>query len=125
MADSGFRRLLLTEGLAIGAVGLSGVYLVGAHHNVIQGAVILAAAVVGALLNGAFDGLVCMAIHDHNLLLFGFCLSMAGKIGLIQGIFSTARTFCAIFCTPAPPCRGQPFGKGTTGVFWKEIISKL
>ena len=60
--------LFLTEGLAVSALVLGGVSLVGAHQNPVQGAVVLAVAVVGAGLNGAFDALVCMAVHVEFLL---------------------------------------------------------
>ena len=56
--------LLLTEGLAVGALIGSGVCLVGTHQNPVQAAVIGLITVVGALLNGAFDALVCMVIHS-------------------------------------------------------------
>jgi len=55
--------LALTEGLAVGALILGGIGLVGTHQDSIQGAVILAVAVVSAGLNGAFDALVCIVIH--------------------------------------------------------------
>lgn len=50
--------LLLPEGLAIRALILGGVVLVGAHQDAVQGAVIVAAAVVGALLHGTGDAVV-------------------------------------------------------------------
>jgi hypothetical protein len=56
--------LLLAERLAVGTLIHSGIGLMGTHQNPIQGAVVLAVAVVSALLNGAFDALVCMAIHS-------------------------------------------------------------
>ena len=67
--------LLLAEGLAVGALVHSGVALVGAHQNAVQSAVICVGAVVGALLNGAFNALVSLAIHSL-FLLFGDVLSM-------------------------------------------------
>jgi hypothetical protein len=48
----------------------------GAHLNVLQRAVILGVTVIGALLNGAGDALVCVVIHVLFLLLIGFCASM-------------------------------------------------
>ena len=56
----------------------------GTHQDLIQGAVVLALAVVCALLNGAFDGLVCIAIHVFFLLLIDFGLSMCGIYQFIQ-----------------------------------------
>ena len=64
-----FMPLSLAEGLAVGALVLSGVCLVGAHQNTVQRAVVLAVAVVCTLLNGAFDALVCIAVHISFLLL--------------------------------------------------------
>ena len=56
------------EGHAVGALIHSGIALVGTHQNPVQGAVILAAAVMGALMHGAFNGLVGVTIHNRNLL---------------------------------------------------------
>ena len=44
----------------------------GAHHDAIQGAVVLGIAVVSALLYGAFDALIGMTVHD-SFLLFVWC----------------------------------------------------
>ena len=60
--------LALAEGLAVGALVLSGVGLMGAHQDAVQGAVVLAVAMVCAGLDGAFDALVGMAVHIHFLL---------------------------------------------------------
>jgi hypothetical protein len=60
--------LLLAEGFAVGALILGGVHLVGTHQDLIQGAVVLVTAVVGALLDGALDALVGMTIHYKSLL---------------------------------------------------------
>ena len=43
----------------------------GAHQNLVQRAVVLVLTVVSAVLDGAFDALVCMAVHNRYLLLFG------------------------------------------------------
>ena len=59
---------LPVEGHAVGALIHSGIALVGTHQNPVQGAVILAAAVMGALMHGAFNGLVGVTIHNRNLL---------------------------------------------------------
>ena len=60
--------LLLAEGHAVGALILSGVALVGAHHDLIQRAVVLLFPVMCTLVDGAFDGLVGMAVHSNSLL---------------------------------------------------------
>ena len=70
--------LLLAEGLAVGALVLGGVHLVGAHQNPVQRAVVLVFAVVCTLLDGAFNALVGVTVgHDHFLLFVGFGFSMA------------------------------------------------
>lgn len=56
-------RLSLTERLAVGTLILGGVFLVGTYQDTIQRAVVLAVAMVCALLNGAFNALVCVTIH--------------------------------------------------------------
>ena len=53
----------LAEGFAVSALIDSGVGFVGAHQDLIQRAEVLGVAVVGALLDGAFDGLVGIAVH--------------------------------------------------------------
>lgn len=55
--------LLLTERLAVGALVSSGVDLVGTHQDLFQRTVVLVAAVMGTLLDGALDALVCMTVH--------------------------------------------------------------
>ena len=68
------RRLmtsLLPEGLAVGTLIHGRILLVCADENAVQRAVVLGVAVIGALLNGAFDALVCLAAHDHFLLFVG------------------------------------------------------
>ena len=74
-----FSFLLLSEGLAVGALVHSGVGLMGTHQNTIQGAVVLILTVVAALLNGTFDGFVGMTIHFLSPPSFGFSTSMALK----------------------------------------------
>ena len=61
-------KLLLPEGLAVGALIHSRILLVSAHHDPIQGAVVFGIAVVSALLYGAFDALVGFAVHFDFLL---------------------------------------------------------
>ena len=80
--------LLLAEGLAVGALVLGRIDLVGAHQDPVQRAVVFAVAVVSALLNGAFDALVCLVVHTIFLLLFGFCFSMSAKTKEIRENFS-------------------------------------
>ena len=60
--------LLLTEGHAVGALVNCGVGLVSADQDLVQRAVVGVAAMVSALLNGALDALVCMAVHTIFLL---------------------------------------------------------
>ena len=55
---------LLPEGLAVGALVHSGVGLMGANQNPLQGAVIGILAMMGTLLNSTLNRLVCMAIHS-------------------------------------------------------------
>ena len=62
-------RLLLAEGHAVSTLIHSRVTLVGANQDLIQGAIVLAVAMVCAVLDGAFNALVCMAIHNPILLL--------------------------------------------------------
>ena len=69
-AAAGDFSLLLPERLAVGALIHLGVSLVGAHQDTVQGAVVLGVAVIGALLNGAGDALVGVAVHTHVLLFF-------------------------------------------------------
>lgn len=56
--------LLHAEGLAVCALIHSGIQLMGAHQNTVQGAVVFGIAVICALLDGAFDALVCLAAHN-------------------------------------------------------------
>jgi len=55
--------LLLAEGHAVGALVRGRIHLVGAHHDLIQGAVVFVLTMVGALLDGTLDALVCMTVH--------------------------------------------------------------
>jgi hypothetical protein len=50
------QKLLLLEALAVGALHLGGVGLMGAHGDGVQTAVVLVLAVVGAVGDTAFDG---------------------------------------------------------------------
>ena len=49
----------------------------GTNQNLVQGAVVLMAAMVGTLLDGAFDALVCMTVHKKASFEIGFGNSMA------------------------------------------------
>ena len=60
--------MLCLEGRAIGAGNLGGVLLVSHHANGVQGAVILILTMMLALLDGAFNALVCVAVHSLLLL---------------------------------------------------------
>ena len=78
--------LLLPEGLAVGALVHGGVTLVGANQNPVQSAVVAAAAVVGALGDGAFDTLVAVAVHNFTFFSWDG-ISMALFLFLIHGFF--------------------------------------
>ena len=69
-----FMLLSLAERLAVGALILRGVGFMGTNQNAIQRAVVLAVAVICAGLNGAFDTLVCIAVHLFFLLLLNSLL---------------------------------------------------
>ena len=58
-----WNSLLLAERLAVGALIHGGVSLVGTHQDLVQGAVVLTLAVVGALGDGTLDTLVGIAVH--------------------------------------------------------------
>ena len=60
--------LLLAEGLAVGALVCGGVHLMGAHQDLLQRTVVLMTAVMGALLDGTFNALVCVTVHSKSLL---------------------------------------------------------
>ena len=63
-AEGAKSSLLSQERLAVGALVHSGIGFMGAHKNLIQGAVVTIAAVMAALGNGAGNGLVCMiSVH--------------------------------------------------------------
>ena len=58
-----FFFLLLAEGHAVGALILGRVHLMGTDQDLIQGAEVFVAAMVGALCDGTLDTFVGMAIH--------------------------------------------------------------
>ena len=60
--------LFLPEGLAVGALIHSRIGLVGAHQNLVQRAVVFGVTMIGTGLDGAFDALVCIAVHVLFLL---------------------------------------------------------
>ena len=62
----------LAERLAVGALVLGGICLVSTNEDPIQGAVILAVAVISAGLNGTFDALISVTVHSFLLLLLGW-----------------------------------------------------
>ena len=60
------RELFQAEALAVGALDLGGVGLMGANLNRLQTAVILVLAVMGAVVDGALDALVGNVVHDSD-----------------------------------------------------------
>jgi len=80
--------LLPAEALAVGALVLGGVGLMGAHQDPVQGAVVLMVAVVGAGLDSTFDALVGITVHIVFLLQIGFGNSMAQRISFTRGNIS-------------------------------------
>ena len=55
--------LLLTEGLAVGALVLGRILLMSAHHDMVQRAIVCGIAVIGTLLNGAGNALIGIVVH--------------------------------------------------------------
>ena len=78
--------LLLAEGLTVGALVHGGVGLMGAHQDAIQRAVVLAVAVISALLYGAFNTLVCVAIHRFFLLLLNYNPIVRRSVKIIPAV---------------------------------------
>ena len=64
------RISLLTEGFAVSTLVSSGIGLMGTNQDPLQTAEVRILAVMGALLNGTLNALVCMTIHGVLLLLF-------------------------------------------------------
>ena len=62
--------LLLAERLAVSALISGGIHLVSTHQDLVQRTVVLVTAVMGTLLDGTFDTLVCMTVHSKSLLLY-------------------------------------------------------
>jgi len=75
------------EAHAVGALIHAGVCLVGAHKDPLQRAVVCLIAVMSALMNGAFDALVCVAIHNLFLLFLCDVVSMTKKKRSIRQFF--------------------------------------
>ena len=67
-ADARPSQLFFAEGHAVSALIHSGVPLVGADQNTVQRTVVGIAAMMGTLLDGALDTLVCIGIHSLFLL---------------------------------------------------------
>ena len=57
------KELLSAEGHTVGALVHGGVTFVSADQDTVQSAVVCILAVVSALMNGAFNALICLAIH--------------------------------------------------------------
>ena len=68
VADGLWALLFLAEGFAVGTLVHGGICLMGANQNTLQGTVICILAVMGALLNGTFNTLVCVTVHVRFLL---------------------------------------------------------
>ena len=79
------KTLLLAEGLTVGTLIHGGIALVGTYQNTVQSAVVAVGAVVGALMNGALDALVGIAVHIGSSF-FGDGISMAEIFTFIQNI---------------------------------------
>ena len=71
-----------------GALVHGRVHLMGTYQDLIQGAVVLVAAMMGALLDGTLDTLVCMTVHRKASFEIGFCSSMDSGGESIQESFS-------------------------------------
>jgi hypothetical protein len=56
--------LLMAEGLAVRALVHSGILLMGTHKNPVQRAVVFIFTMISTLGYGAFNALVCVAVHD-------------------------------------------------------------
>ena len=69
-------ELLLAEGHAVGALILGGICLVGTHGDAVERTVVFLLAVMGALADSTFDGLVGMAVHKKASFEIGFGSSM-------------------------------------------------
>ena len=97
--------LLLAEGLTVGALVHSGVLLVGTHQDAIQRAIVLGVAMVSALLYGALNTLVGMAIHGLFLLFLIYGLIVCTKEEIIH-CFLQQNMICCL---------------QTKSIFWRNI----
>ena len=61
------QELLARKGKTVGALIHSGIALMCANFDLVQRAVVLQIAMMGALTDGAFNCLVCIAVHFFNL----------------------------------------------------------
>ena len=89
----------------------------GTHQDSVQRAVVLAVAVVGAGLNGAFNALICMAVHGHFLLFVWYGISMAHRQETKRGKNFLFLAFCPCPCYDVAEiqrqntvCRDAPTG---------------
>ena len=83
--------LFLTERHTVGALIHSGIALVGAYQNAVQGTVVCITAMVCTLGNGAFDALVGMTVHKRTSFDFGFGNSMTlGRISILENVSNVA-----------------------------------
>ena len=60
----------------------------GAHQNLVQRTVVLVAAVMGALLDGTFDALVCMTVHKKA----SFEIEFGNSMGIFRKIIQEKRS---------------------------------
>ena len=64
----------------------------GAHQNLIQGAVVFVTAMMRTLLDGAFDALVCMTVHRKASFKIGFGNSMGPVFKIMLAKVSNVAT---------------------------------
>ena len=89
-----------------------------AHQNAVQRAVVFGIAVVSALLNGAFNALVCLVIHVAFLLLIRFGFSMPALVREIRENFSfLAIKLFAWYDRRKEKLRSAHYGKNRTFYF--------
>ena len=82
-----FIALLLAEGHAVSALVHAGVGFVGAYQNALQRAEVGLIAMMGALLYGAFDALICVTVHRSSSF-FGDVLIMTNNYRNIRPFLS-------------------------------------
>jgi len=86
-AEAAAKVLLLTEGLAVGALIHGGVHFVSTYQDTLQGAVVSILAVICALGDSALDALIRMAAHNDFLLFERFSNSMPRIAALSLEVF--------------------------------------